>query len=230
MNRKNLYVPARGGSRATVTPVSIRRMHRAPGLSRQRGFSIIEVMMSVMLLAIGAALALPSYREMVEKRQLTHGAEQILAFVNTAQGEATKQNEILTVSYSRTADDNWCVGATLGATACTCTQVNAAAVDYCAIDAVPWIINNTHVGNTDLVKSMTGDGAYSFDPIRGIFVDTADTFAVEMRSDDETYHLNLQISNTGQAVLCSDNSGHSVPGYQVCPADAVDEEAVPEAS
>ena len=77
MNRKDLYF-------LLLAPLG-KPAHR---FSLQAGFSIIEVMMSLVLLAITAALALPSYQEMVQKRQLTHGAEQIMAFVNTAQGEA----------------------------------------------------------------------------------------------------------------------------------------------
>ncbi len=140
----------------------------ASPLSRQSGFTIIELMMSLVLLAIGTALSLPSYREMMEKRQLTHGAEQIMAFVNSAQSEAIKQNQIVTISYVRSGDANWCVGAITGAAACDCRETVITEADYCAIGSAPRILNNSHVGNTDLVKSMTGDGAYSFDPIRGI--------------------------------------------------------------
>jgi prepilin-type N-terminal cleavage/methylation domain-containing protein len=61
-------------------------------VSRQRGFTLVEVMMSVVLMGIGMALALPSYRDMVEKRQITNGAEQLASFINTAQGVAMKTN------------------------------------------------------------------------------------------------------------------------------------------
>jgi type IV fimbrial biogenesis protein FimT len=186
-------------------------------LSRQTGFTLIEIMMSIVLLAIGAALSLPSYREMVEKRQLTHGAEQIMAFVNSAQMEAMKQNSIVTVSYSRADDNDWCFGATLGATACDCNETTSTETDFCAIDTAPHVITNANAGNGDLVKSITGDGAYSFDPVRGILTDLDDSLAVEMSSNNQDYQLNLTVSNTGQAILCSKDASHKVPGYGVCP-------------
>ena len=189
----------------------------ASPLSRQSGFTIIELMMSLVLLAIGTALSLPSYREMMEKRQLTHGAEQIMAFVNSAQSEAIKQNQIVTVSYVRTGDANWCVGAIVGAAACDCRETVVTETDYCAIDSALRILNNANVGNTNLVKSMTGDGAYSFDPVRGIFTDLNDSLVVAMSSNSEDYKLDLTVSNTGQAILCSNDVDHSVPGYKVCP-------------
>ena len=188
------------------------------------GFTIVELMLSVVLLAIGAALSLPSYREMVEKRQLTHGAEQIMAFVNSAQSEAMKRNQVVTVSYARAADNDWCVGAVVGATACDCTEESSGEPDYCAIDSAPRIITNDNVGNTELVKSITGDGAYSFDPIRGILIDLDDLLVVQMSSNDENYQLNLTVSNTGQVIVCSNDSSHTVPGYGVCPAGDPEEE------
>ncbi|MEJ8567616.1 GspH/FimT family pseudopilin [Elongatibacter sediminis] len=213
MNSRKLTVLPQG----RVARATIPRTH-------QTGFSIIELMMSVVLLAIAMALAVPSYREMVEKRQLTYGAEQLMSFVNSAQSESIKKNRVLTVSYERTDDDDWCAGAVLGTTACDCGQTNTASADYCAIDSVPWIINNTHAGNHDLVQSMSGDGAYSFDPVRGLMTDLDDSLVIEMRSDDESYRLQLRVSNTGQVVLCSKDNGHDVPGYPVCPVQEITEE------
>ena len=213
MNRKDLYF-------LLLAPLG-KPAHR---FSLQAGFSIIEVMMSLVLLAITAALALPSYQEMVQKRQLTHGAEQIMAFVNTAQGEAAKRNEVLWVSYTRTGDADWCIGAAVGAAACDCKATPAS----CSIGAVPWIINSTLVGGTELIKSMSGagDNKYRFDPIRGIacavdaagdcVADSDALMEVEMRSSAESYRLKLTVSRTGQVLLCSDDTAHGVPGYPPC--------------
>jgi prepilin-type N-terminal cleavage/methylation domain-containing protein len=185
----------------------------------QSGFSIIELMMSLVLLAIGAALSIPSYRAMVEKRQLTHGGEQILAFVNAAQGEAMKRNQVVTVSYDRDDDDDWCVGMVVGAAECDCRETDTSADDYCAIDSVPRIISNSNVGDTELVSRMRGAyGEYSFDPIRGIFLDPNDSLLVAMHSLSGDYLLDLRVNNTGQAILCSRDQDHAVPGYKVCPA------------
>lgn len=202
-------------------PVLIARTSGSPACpapTRSAGFSMIETMMSLILLAVGMALAVPSYREMVEKRQITYGAEQLMSFVNSAQSEAIKQNQVLTVAYAFSSEDDWCVGAVLGAAACDCTQTSSSAPDYCAIDSSPWIIDNSHAGNRNLVHTMEGDGAYSFDPVRGLLTDLADELVVEMRSDSGDYRLQLMVSATGQVILCSGDSSHAVPGYPACPA------------
>jgi type IV fimbrial biogenesis protein FimT len=193
-------------------------MGNRPGKSRNRGFSLIEVLMSIVLLGIGIALALPSYRDMVEKRQITNGAEQLASFVNTAQGIAMKTNQVVTVSYSRSADDDWCVGAVSGTTACDCTENNTAAADYCQIATQPFILNNSHAGDLELMHAMNGDGSYAFDPVRGLLLDLDDSLTVELRSPNEDFRLNMVVNSSGRVILCSDGSDHSVPGYEACPA------------
>ena len=191
--------------------------------SHNRGFTMVEVLMSVVLLAIGMSLALPSYRDMVEKRKVTNGAEQIASFINTAQGVAMKTNRVVSVSYSHTDQDEWCLGAVSGTTACDCTQINAAANDYCQIASQPFILSNAQTNDLELMHDMAGDGAYAFDPVRGLFMDLNDGLTVELRSPSEDFRLNLIVNSTGRVILCSEDSSHAVPGYSICPADPVQE-------
>ncbi len=196
-------------------------------IPRIAGFTIIELMISLLLLAIAAALSLPSYRDMIEKRQLTHGAEQIMAFVNSAQLEATRQNDFVTISWSRTADNNWCFGTTLGETACDCTETVPTESDYCAINAVPSVISNLNVGSLDMLKSISGDDEYTFDPIRGIFVGFVTDLTIELSSDSEAYALNLVMNQAGNAVICSTDEDHKVPGYGICAAPEIEVAVAP---
>ncbi|MFC1689396.1 GspH/FimT family pseudopilin [Pseudomonadota bacterium] len=198
--------------------LSIRSKGNSPSNSRSRGFTLVEVMMTIVLLAIGMALAIPSYRDMVEKRQITNGAEQLASFINTAQGVAMKTNQVVTVSYSRSDDNDWCVGAVSGTTACDCTENSVDAADYCQIASQPFILNNGHAGDLELMHDMKGDGAYAFDPIRGLFMDLDDSLTVELRSPSEDFRLNLVVNSTGRVTLCSQDSEHGIPGYDTCAA------------
>lgn len=193
---------------------------------RHRGFSLVEIMMSLVLLGIGMALALPSYRDMVEKRQVTNGAEQLASFINTAQGVAMKTNQVVTISYDRSGHDDWCIGAVSGETACDCTVTDTSATDYCQIATQPFILNNGHAGDRELMHAMEGDGAYAFDPIRGLFLDLDDSLTLELHSNNRDFRLNLMVNSTGRVILCSGDSTHSIPGYQACPVVVVEE--VPE--
>lgn len=193
-------------------------------LSRQRGFSIVELMMSVMLMAIGAALALPSYRDMVEKRQITNGAEQMAAFINTAQGVAMKTNRLVTVSYTRVGNDEWCIGAVSGGNACDCTvaYTDPPAANYCQIASQPFVLDNSHAADRELVYSISGAGAYAFDPVRGL-ASADNPLTMELRSPSEAFRLNLVVNRTGRVILCSASASHAVPGYAVCAAEPEEE-------
>jgi len=205
----------------------VRPIRNTSLVSANRGFSLIEVMMTVVLLGVSLVLALPSFRDMVEKRQITNGAEQLVSFINTAQGVSMKTNQVVTVSWTHSDDDDWCIGAIAGETACDCGQANDEALDYCQIDSRQFILNNTHTDNLDLMHDMAGadDGTYAFDPIRGLFVDLDDSLIMELRSPSEDFRLNLMVNNTGRVSLCSKDSSYAVPGYAVCPSPPVEEES-----
>ena len=203
MIRRNLSIRSRGTSHT---------------FRRHCGFTIVELMMSIVLVAIGTALALPSYRDMVEKRQLTNSAEQLASFVNAAQGISSRTNQVVTVSYSRVGHDEWCIGAIIDDTPCDCTETSSSASDYCAIDEQKFVLDNTNTNNMEFLHEITaGDGAYAFDPIRGLFQDLDDSLTMELHSNSRDFKLNLMVNNTGRVILCSDDASHGVPGYDVCP-------------
>jgi len=196
-----------------------RRTGGLPHLSRHRGFSLVEIMMSIVLIAIGTTLALPSFRDMVEKRQVTNGIEQIASLVNAAQGAAMKSNEEVWVSWSRTGANEWCIGANLESS-CDCTQANA-----CQVNGQDFVIDASHASPQILMQSIGGggdDAAYAFDPIRGLMADLTDSLALEMRSQSGDFRLSLMVNTTGRVILCSPDSEHAVPGYALCPVQAID--------
>jgi type IV fimbrial biogenesis protein FimT len=221
--------------------LSVRSRGTTPYCSRHRGFSLVELMMSLVLVAIGLALALPSYRDMVEKRQVTNGAEQLASFINTAQGVAQKTNRKVTISYKRTGDDEWCLGMAMAEddTICNCKV----APEACQIGSQSFVIDNSYAGDKAMMHSLSSESAaYYIDPVRGLFLPCDvldgkckdiefanlsgedDPLDIEIRSQNGDFRLNLMVNNTGRVILCSGDSAHSIPGYQACPT--VQEEAL----
>ena len=199
----------------------VRLKGRSLLIRRHCGFSLVEVMMSVVLLAIGTAIALPSFRDQVEKRQVTNGAEQIASFINSAQGAAMKTNREVWVSWSRAADNDWCIGANVDTT-CECDQANS-----CVVNGQEYVIDNGSASDRDLFYAFSGgDGdAYGLDPIRGLVIDSDRTVIepgdypeFKLRSNSDEFRLNLRVNSTGRVTLCSDDAAHAVPGYPVCQA------------
>lgn len=190
------------------------------GFSAHKGFTIIELMIVIGVIAIITSLALPSYRTIIEKRQVTSGAEQLGAFLSAVQMEAVKRSENISVSYSRT-DDTWCVGITTGLAACDCSETDSTQTDFCQIDGQARVFNESNLNYPGVMNAMNGDGAFVFDPARGlVYTDSNlaayDSAEFEFLSDSDTYALNVQISATGRVKYCSDSAGKKVPGYDVC--------------
>mgnify|MGYP001815273217 CR=1 FL=1 len=204
--------------------------------SRGRGFSLIEVLMTVVLLAVSLALAVPSFRDMVEKRQVTNGAEQVVAFINTAQGVSMKTNQFVTVSWTHTGANQWCIGAVSGTAPCTCGQSDPTASDFCQIDSMAYVMDNSQTGDLELMNSMVGAGEYVIDPVRGLLgtIDGQGDFVIvdapliaRIHSPNADFRLNVVLNSTGRVVLCSEDAEHAVPGYELCPATEVPIEVLP---
>ena len=188
------------------------------GFSNKLGFTVIELMVAVAVIAIITSLAFPSYRAMIEKRQVTSGAEQVAAFLSAVQIESVMRNENMTVSYHHNSGDaaDWCVGLTAGATPCDCTETDASASDYCAVDAVPRLLVASDLTYPGVMDSITGNDSFTFDPVRGVLLDPSDVVEMELLSTGGNFALNVEVGPTGRVRICSDSSNKKVPGYDLC--------------
>jgi type IV fimbrial biogenesis protein FimT len=204
---------------------------------QEKGFTLVELMITVVIVAIGVAIALPSWKHMVEKREVTAAAEEIVALMNFAQSEAIKRNQETTVSWNSTGghNKNWCIGVTLGATACDCTETNTAAGDFCDIDDVPYRLVQTSFADIDdeflHTNSSLLSTSFSYDPIRGILTNVPAALATEIAAGDYLYYLHndskvdgsrwyelqIRINMVGRVSVCTDDGRRSFIGaYPEC--------------
>jgi type IV fimbrial biogenesis protein FimT len=86
------------------------RRHR-PGKDPS-GFTIVELMVTVCLVAILLAVGVPSFRQMIAINRLTTQTNDLISAINTARSDAITRNT--TVRFCRTAAeaDNACVTST----------------------------------------------------------------------------------------------------------------------
>lgn len=183
---------------------------------KSSGFTIIELMIVMVIVAIGVALAVPTFRSITEKRQLTSAAESVAAFMNFAHSAAVKHDQDVIVNMQRTDFDTWCVGAILGATACDCMENDTTAADFCDINGVPRRIQHVDVmsnANYQLLQSIQVNGTASanssviFDPVRGTLLNL-ETISFQMHTNtgsgsDKDYQLNVNVLPTGNVSICT---------------------------
>jgi type IV fimbrial biogenesis protein FimT len=194
------------------------------------GFTVIEMMLAVGLLAIIAALALPSYRAIIEKRKVTSAAQQAMAFLSSAQLEAVKRNRNIAVKFDTYGDGEWCLGMTDQAS-CDCRPDSSDCTIDSAVRSFQSDALNYRVGASSIDTAATqfgGEGGIlQFDPVRGLTRNSETVDLALISPDQATYALNVELAPTGRSKICTSvlRGSKAVPGFDPCPAVEVAEPA-----
>jgi prepilin-type N-terminal cleavage/methylation domain-containing protein len=176
-------------------------MMRLPAM---RGFTLVEMMVTIAVVAILAMIAAPSFNNLFDKYRVKRAAEMVSAFLVNTKTEAIKRNK--TVSAVITGSGStWCVGMTETNT-CNCSTVGA-----CQIDGVDRVISSTSFKGVGLDGPTTGH-AFKFKPQRGT---VSGNETVELESADGL-KINVVIGTFGRIRLCSPSGSGNVGGYPVC--------------
>ena len=213
-------------------PAYVSRISTSTHRLNNKGFTLLEIMISLVIVSIGVALAVPSFTSIKDKRQLTAAAEEVASFVTFAQAEAVKRNEQITVSWNTPGshNPNWCIGITEGGTACDCTETVVTEADFCAIDEVPYRLVQTDFVDMgyEFMHMNPTVGDFAFDPVRGIMTDISSSEIIDndslfyLHSDSGSgssrmYELEIWASITGRVSICTDTYRTSiVGGYDEC--------------
>ena len=162
------------------------------------GLTLVELLITLAVLAIALALAIPSYQSFVEKRQVTSVSEQFASFIAEAKSEAIKQNEAASVVFAPgDSGTPWSLTFTVGGNAETLDGAN---------------FPNVTLNNSPGAATMT------FDPVRGLLTNTAQTETIGFESSSSKFALAVNVSPTGRVRVCSPETDKAVAGYKACPA------------
>lgn len=213
-----------------------RRVSRPVGKRKLSGFTLIELMIVMVIIAIGISLAMPTFVAVMEKRRLVSAAEQVVSFMAFARSEAIKRNEKVSVSWYTPGghSSNWCIGVSLSpqSTPCDCTETNEGDPDFCSVDSVPYRLVQTDFTNMgdDFIHMRPNSSSFAFDPVRGILIDVLDSESVdgdylfylhsdrkEVGTNTRLYELELSMYITGRMDICTDDDrARLIGGYPIC--------------
>lgn len=192
------------------------------------GFTIIELMVSLLVFAVLVALAVPTFRDMMIKSRLRGATDDLVTLLNVARGSAVKLQRDVNVSVDI---GNWCAGARAAgapsavaepvpsATACTC---GASTVD-CKIGLETEIVSSgSYSGVTissDAANTInSSQGGITFNSKFGALnLGSLPTSpAITVSADNSKYSTQISISQLGQAYVCRPTSSKFISGYPSC--------------
>jgi len=180
-------------------------------VKRSYGFTMIELLVTVAVLGVLAAVAFPNMREYLDKQRLVTQMRAISSLAQFARSEAIKHSgntNFKSVAMTVSPAAPWYVGLANGTAACT----DAAT---CVINeggaSVSHMVNATDCSNCATMTSPGGQAVVVFD-MRGLVTTGADQ-AITLQSPLGK-QLSLSVSRIGRISLCS--PGGSVIGYAAC--------------
>lgn len=182
------------------------------------GVTVLESIIVIAIVGIISALAVPSYRDMIERTQLRQVVEGVKSDLQLARTKAIKQSESVIVSRTTGNAGTWCYGlarnAPITKTSCNCKLTDTSNANYCDIK----IVSGAGFASTDMYSNS---GNSTFDFRRGTIGNNGITFT------STHYAARVVFSQVGRIRICSPSTAANpmppdrvgLPGLSNCTED-----------
>ncbi|WP_051534553.1 GspH/FimT family pseudopilin [Deefgea rivuli] len=178
-----------------------------------QGFTLIEAMVVVVILGILLSIALPSFTQMMAKKNTVSGAEAVLSAINLARSEAIRSNRnSYLVVESGTV---WCVGVARASgtpsSPCSCQPGASTVCD---------LLNYTVAEGKNTSLTKTGFDAIQFDAVRGFPLSKTSTVLTSNQvmtltsQRDSQMAITITLNPVGRLKSCAKTA---MAGYPACP-------------
>ncbi|QDP02039.1 GspH/FimT family pseudopilin [Thalassotalea sp. PS06] len=192
-------------------------------MKKVRGITLIELIISMAIIAILALVAAPSFVKNMENRNLAGAAETLYSHLQLARSESLLRSEDVVFSVAGMDSTSWAFGIN-ELTGCDPTVTNNAATNACVLQIDDgdgtFVAANDNVLHqidgaefTDVTMKMqvisgTAGNSITFDPARGT-TDGARQYTLTNASGSS---VQISLSLIGNVKLCSDD----LPDYRSC--------------
>jgi len=178
------------------------------GTRRDAGFTLIELMVTIVIVFTLMLIAIPSFTAFRQRAALRGAAEEVMSAWNDARFEAAKRNVNVKFGY-RTSGTSFCVGSATttdpnDTVPCDCTEA-APSSDVCDVSRFP--DNQAEWAGVTLNSGTDLGGANHvvvLDLKQLRLVDSAGAGAISLDDppNNKTYRMNIRIDKFGRGVVC----------------------------
>ena len=180
---------------------------------RQAGFTLVELMIVVALVAILLSLAAPSFRETIARNRLEGVAAELSTDFQYARSEAVARNAQVGLFVGSNCYTVFTVGTT-AATGCAAAALGTGATVIKSVtpETIPSSVSLAFLSN-----APTAPAYIQFDPVRGMAADSNGTNwegQVTLSSSVGNWQLRTAVTNAGRVKTCSPSG--TFKGYTAC--------------
>lgn len=186
------------------------RPHLTTSRTSQSGVTLIELMITLFIMAVLLTLALPAFTELLAESRLKAATSALYLKLYQARSEAIKRNQRMRVTFMVSdGGATWCYGMKIDAS-CDCTVAGS-----CQVDGAEKTVNSLEFPNVGIELHISAPGDhFTFENIRWI---TAGTFGHVRFNLAEGGQTRIIVSRMGRVRLCSPTGNGNVAGYSsVC--------------
>lgn len=177
----------------------------------QSGVTLIELMVTIAVLAILVTLAAPSFVDFAERSALRGAADNVVGVIAAAKEEAIKRDRWVRVDVKQVGS-GFCVGAAMVA------DGTATTMDGCDCSAATCPVASYPEKARDLHRVTMTDGAgegFVIDPKTGTLADFGDGGEIVLGTS-RGYAATIKINAMGRASICSPGD-KGLAGVKACP-------------
>ncbi|MGH8462451.1 MAG: GspH/FimT family pseudopilin [Stenotrophobium sp.] len=178
----------------------------------QRGFTVLEMLITLVVISIIAGLGVPSYISMLAKRRIEGAASALQTQFQQLRSQAIKRNSIEFLSFAINGS-NWSYGVNDNA-AC-----NPALAGNCTVNGVSQIFNGSDWKGVTIAlsQSISSNGnSVGFEPRRGMTISPGGAISsgtITLQSAAGSVQVN--VSPIGYISICSP-AGSGITRYSSC--------------
>ena len=185
---------------------------------RSAGFTLVELMVTIAVLAIVLAAAAPSFADFFDRYRLRGAVDDVVSLITNARAASVKADRDVIISLGGAGTSAWCLGAnaalepsggdpTPDAEECDCTDASQCLVggDRLAID----------VGQEGKVSVDSLD-PFTFGGKLGLKIPMAPPSIATFTSPRGKYDLRVTVNALGQATVCIPTGKPVITGVTSC--------------